>query len=733
MLASVSKQYLGISMKMIKQWLLKLTIASTALLVAACGGGAGGTGSSASTASSSSSSTVPSLTLSVQTTAGVSTHSITAGDTTKVTALFKSAGLPLANALVTFTITSSTLATLSPASGTAITDASGLASIDLSAVAPNPGGAFSVQASAVSGTVTATATDWVMSVGAATVVISSAVHSPVSSAASPVQTGSSVTITANVTSAGNPVSSGVSFTASSACLTQGKAVFTAIGVLNGVFTGSYKNAGCSASPDVVTLSQVGGSASTQLSIYTAGSTLAELRFTSVNPVASSLVIKGGGGYGRVETGSIVFQVLDNVQQPIQGVTVAFGLSSIAGGLKLVSYSGITDQLGNVTATVQSGTVPTPFVVSATTTYAGTTLSASSSVINISVGLPEEKSMSLSSTANNIEGWDYDGITSTITVRLADFWGNKVADGTTVNMITEGGVVGLSTGAACNTSNGACSLDLSSQNFRPANGRVSVTAYTQGPLSFNDLSGVGDFTAAGTTCYHSGDPFIDFDENGAYTASASALIANRTSTNIRSTESIVSGNLGISVPSITNGYNILYSNFAETYVPYTGGAYTPPTFSLACGTVRPLRYISKKAVIVFSGSNVFGASEAVAPTLTWPLNQTVSYNGAVESVGCGTTAFNVRAYDLNFNALPAGTAISVSASSTLGSAKISGTTILSTSGIGGTTHTIEVDGKCDPAVAPLTGYIVPVGRSGYVDVIATTPKGIKSSFRVITVY
>ncbi len=703
------------------------------LTLAACGGGAGGNGASLTTAASATASSVPSLTLSVQTVAGVSTHSITAGDTSKATALFKSAGLPIANALVKFTITSPALATLSPAVGTAITDDSGVASIDLIAVAPNPGGAFSVQASAVSGTVIATASDWVMSVGAATVVISSAVHSPVSSAASLVQTGSSVTITANVTSAGNPVSSGVSFTASSACLTQGKAVFTAIGVLNGVFTGSYKNTGCSSSPDAVTLSQVGGSASTQLSIYTAGSTLAELRFTTVSPIGSSLVIKGGGGYGRVETGAVTFQVLDNVQQPIQGVTVSFDLSSRAGGLKLVSYSGITDQLGNVIATIQSGTVPTPFIVSATTTYAGTTLSASSSVINISVGLPEEKNMSFSSTSNNIEGWDYDGIISTISVRLADFWGNKVADGTTVNMITEGGVVGASTGGACNTANGVCTLDLSSQNFRPANGRVSVTAYTQGPLSFVDNSGVGDFTAAGTTCYHSGDPFIDYDENGAYTASSSALIANRASTNIRTSETIVAGNTGISVPSITNGYNILYSNFAETYVPYAGGAYTPPTYSLACGTVRPLRYISKKGVIVFSGSYALGASEAVASSLTWPLNQIVAYKGAVEAVSCGTTAFNVRVYDLNFNALPAGTSISVAASANLGNVKISGGTILSSSAIGGTTHTIEVEGKCTAAVAPLTGYIVPVGQYGYVEVIATTPKGIKSSFRVTTVY
>jgi hypothetical protein len=722
-------------MKMFKQLLQGFAGILIALNMMSCGNGAGGTGFSIPTTDTTTA--IPTLTLSVLTAASASTHSITAGDTVKATALFETGGAPLANGLVTFSLTSSTLAVLSPATATAITNASGVATIDLTALAPNPGGAFAVQANAVSGSLTAKSNDWVMSVGAANVVIGAAAHTPTSTTLAPVQTGSSVTITANVTSAGNPVSTGVSFTASSPCAAQGKSVITPIGVVNGVFTASYKNNGCSASPDVVTLSQVGGTASTQLNIYTIGSTLAELRFVSVNPTTNSLVIKGGGGYGRVETGSVVFQVLDNVQQPITGVSVIFNLSSRAGGLKLLSSNGVTDQLGNVTATVQSGTVPTPFVVSAQTTYAATTLSANSSVINISVGLPEEKNMSLSTTTSNIEGWDWDGITSVFTVRLADFWGNKVADGTTVNMITEGGAVGLSTGGACNTSNGACDLNFSSQNFRPANGRISLTAYAQGPLSFNDISGVGDFTAAGTTCYHSGDPFIDYDENNAYTATANALIANRSATNINPNETIVLGNGGITVPSIispaSRGYNVLYPNFAESYVPYVGNSYTPPTYGLACGTVRPLRYITKKSVVVISGSTMFGAKESIATTLTWPLNQALPYNGPTEPVNCGKTIIYVRIYDLNFNVLPAKTTISASPSTNLASVTLSGAEILSSASIGGTALAIEVQGNCVAAVAPATGYVFPAITAGYIDVLATTPKGVKSSFRINTMY
>jgi hypothetical protein len=703
-------------MNTIKQRLVQLALVVASVSLVACGGaGAGATGAGGGGSSGTGTTGVATLTLAAVDAAGATTHSIVAGATVKAAALFKGAtGAVVPNALVTFKLTSATLAVLSPLEGTALTDGSGVASIDVSALAPNPGGAFAIQATAVSGTVSATATDWTMNVGAAALVVSGASHAPLSSAALPVQAGSTVTIKANVTSSGNPVTSGVSFTASSACITQGKAEFTAIGVVGGIFTGSYKNKGCLTNPDTVTLSQVGGSASTTLLIYTAASSLAEIRFVAVSPTSSSLVIKGGGGLGRVESGVVTFQLLDNVQQPIQGATVNFSLSSSAGGLKLDAASGVSGVDGKVSATVKSGTVPTPFVVSATTsvTAAGvaTTLAANSSVLNISVGLPEQKNMSMAAVAANIEGLNYDGVTSAVTVRLADFWGNKVADGTTVNMITEGGVIGSSSSGACTTVDGACSLDLSSQSFKPSDGRVSVTAYAEGPISFNDVSGVGDFTAPGTVCYHYGDPFVDMNEDGTRTAALTGL----------------------------NGQ---YPNPSENFIPFAGNTYTPPASSVACGTIRSKTYIFKQAVFTFSGSFVFGASSVPtsskrANMLSWPLDLTkfpLGFYGDVVTVGCGIQRIPVQLFDANFNPMPIDTTFSVKGSTSLGAVALSIDKMPSTNAKGGIGASITLEGKCDAAVAPATGVVIPVGKTGEIVIEAVTPKGNKSQVVIQTVY
>jgi hypothetical protein len=363
-------------------------------------------------------------------------------------------------------------------------------------------------------------------------------------------------------------------------------------------------------------------------------------------------------------------------------------------------------------------VPTPFVVSAATTVtvAGsppTTLTANSSVLNISVGLPEQKNMSLSAVAANIEGLKEDGVTTAVTARLADFWGNKVADGTTVNMITEGGAIGSSTSGACTTVDGACSLNLSSQSFKPSDGRVSVTAYAEGPISFNDVSGVGDFTAPGTVCYHYGDPFVDMNEDGVRTASLSGLYGQ-------------------------------YPNPSENFIPFVGNAYTPPASSVACGTVRAKTYIFKQDTYTFSGSFMLGASlvytsSKKASMLSWPLdpiNSTkfpLGFYGDVVSVGCGIQRVPVQLFDYNFNPMPADTTFSVKGSTSLGAVALSIDKMPSTNAVGGIAASITLEGKCDPAVAPATGVVIPAGRTGEIVIEATTPKGKKSQVVIPTIY
>lgn len=712
--------------KLLSRAVQLVTIALTALTLAACGGGAStgtgtGTGGTGGTGGTTSNTGLATLDLAAYPTATsiTSTHAITAGSTVRVKAVMKNAaGAVVPNALVTFSTTAASLASLSPAAGTVLTDQTGTASIDLIAAAPNPGGAFSIKAAAVAGNSTATAVDWTMSVGVALVTVGSPSHTPATTAATKLQSGSTVTIQANVTSAGNPVNGGVSFTASSPCASQGKAVITPIGLVNGVFTASYKNNGCGSSPDTVTLAQVGGSATTAVDIHVQSSSLAEIRFINAIPSTNSLVIKGGGGYGRVETGSVTFELLDNVLQPIQGAVVNFSLSSTAGGLNLVSPSGVTGVDGRVTATVRSGTSPTPFVVSAKTTYTGggqtVSLSASSTLMNISVGLPEQKNMSMSATAGNIEGLNYDGTTATITLRLADFWGNRVADGTAINMISEGGAIGSSSSGACTTVNGTCSLDLSSQSFKPANGRVTVTAYTEGPLSFNDISGVGDFTAPGTTCYHYGDPFLDYDESGTRSTTANLQSA--------SSKAFTSINPNLNIAVGTSGFlPNLYPNLVESYVPYNGSAYTPPTSGLACGNTRPLRYIQTSQVFTFSGSTVFGARADVAGGLTWPLDGSLfafGYAGQNPSNSCSDGYRYFYVFDENLNPMPAGTTFSAKTSGSVSSATVGSDKLGSTTAVGGSANSVSYKMDATKCAA---------GEGGSISFEATTPKGNKSNF------
>ena len=735
----------------IKSYLLTGLVAVTTLVLTACGGaGAGGTGSGggAGTGGGGATATVATITLVVEASAGVSTHAVSAGQTVRAIAKFTDAtGAGVANAIVKFT-TNTDLTDMSPAAGTAITNSSGVATVDITAKAPNAGGAFSVKASVTSGATALSATDWNMSVGAASIVLGGAGGAvtlvPAPTTATPLPAGSTTNISVPVTSGGAPVTSGVtlSFTSPCASQTPPKATITPIGLVNGVYTASYTNNGCATSPDVVTASQVGGTATTSVSIPVAAAALAEIRFVAVNPSGVSLVVRGGGGYGRVENGTVTFKLVDQSGNPVSGATVSFSLSATAGGTNLLSTSAISDTAGLATATIRSGTVPMPVVVVASTTYLGQSLSAASSVINISVGKPEQKNFTFGFDKLNIEGLNIFGITAKASAYMADFWGNKVADGTTVNMISEGGAIGSASSGACLTMDGACSLTFNSQSFTPANGRISVTAYTEGPMSFDDISGTGltpQPPLNNNVCYHRGDPFIDYDESGTYSDN-NGLKNNTTPTSLQ-------GNLltGNPYPNIT--LSSLYPNSVESFVSYRGLSgvtnYEAPTAGLACGLVRPLRYIFGQSVIVMSGSVIHGFKPT--PTsipLTWPQTNAAWVQNGYNNGGAdprfnnncvASIAFTLLASDVNLNPLPKDTTLEVQvAGMKLGT--ISPDKVGNSNAIGGTAHRIVLTPNDVPTVvAPAPAQPCSANPNGTVIVKATTPLGVISTIVIPVIY
>jgi hypothetical protein len=282
-------------------------------------------------------------------------------------------------------------------------------------------------------------------------------------------------------------------------------------------------------------------------------------------------LRGAGGAGRQESAVVRFRVVDVANNPLGGRRVTFGLTTNVGGIALSSGEAISDAVsGEVQVMVSAGTVATPVRVMATTAGLGEmALTTQSDQLSISVGLPDQDSMSLSVGTFNIEGGDFDGVLTSITARLGDVFNNPVPDGTAVNFITEGGMIGElldpqhPTGR-CLTVNSECSVVMRSQNPRPADGRVTVVAYATGEESFLDANGngradAGEFTNVGEVFRDDdfngrkdpGEMFIDFNGNGVFddptgdpayngTMCASACSALRSAHVWRQTEVTFSG-------------------------------------------------------------------------------------------------------------------------------------------------------------------------------------------------
>lgn len=214
-----------------------------------------------------------------------------------------------------------------------------------------------------------------------------------------------------------------------------------------------------------------------------------------------------------------------------------------GGLSLSQYSGISDKDGYVSTSVNSGSISTSIRIAATVADRPDITALSSELI-ISTGLPDQKSMSMALEKFNPAGWNYNGVTSKVSVLLADAYNNPAPDGTSVYFTTEGGSVK----ANCATTGGACDVTWTSQNPRPPRnsndnsinrilclgitdsellhackaeraGRSTILATAIGNESFKDTNGNGIYdpgidifrTSTGKKCM-SNDPLSSFESS-----------------------------------------------------------------------------------------------------------------------------------------------------------------------------------------------------------------------------
>lgn len=659
-----------------KQTFLRLVTAAAVIVhLAGCGGG-GSTGAGGSTTGGTTGSPTMSLTM-VDVATQAATTTVSIGSSAEVSAIvLDGAKSPVSGALVSFQVADATLATLKPASGTALTDANGLAKVRVEAASLGSAGATTVSASATvdSATTSTTTTSETataklnFSVGAANVALSgmSANLPAGTTSLSPYATTS---ITVNI--GGVPATTVVAINFSSTCAAAGKASITATAnSTNGTATATYADLGCAAT-DTISASVAGTSTTSVLTLPVGAPSAAALQFVSATP--TTIVIKGTGVAGLVESSLVTFKLVDNNNQPIANQSVELSLTTRSGGIVLDSTTSgsvfkQTDASGNVTASVSAGSTPTSvWVIAKYTTAAGIKYSTQSVKLTISTGRPAQDRFSLSIGTFNIEGLYEDGIKTTASVIASDRVGNPVPDGTGISFISSGGQIGTASLGVCTTTKGTCNVEFTSASPRPANGRIAITAYAVGEENFNDANGNNAYDS-GESFTDLGDIFADSNFDGVW-------------------------QLGeLSVAFANNSFACASSMVASAWAPSRAGT---------CDGVWGSAHVRQGSIIVLSGNHL-----NITPGL------------ATGSIGtsCQPVSVDFYAYDENNNPLPAGTKLEVANLPSKGwKASILPSLVPNTAAIGGSRHTVVFTPD-----NPCTGVL-----SFDAKISATTPKGIGS--------
>lgn len=370
---------------------------------------------------------------------------------------------------------------------------------------------------------------------------------------------------------------------------------------NGLVSVTYKanNAqGCGGTTVNITASTT-GAVTVAGNILVLSAPATNLQFVSATPPV--IFLSGSGG----STQSVVkFRVVNSTGAPLQSFDVLLSLSNSPSGISLgmlgntSPVTATTDLTGEVTVPVFSGTVPTSIVVSAAL-LSNPLIQTTSSILTVASGRPAQARSSLAVEKFAVEGFGRDGETVAVTMSLADRQGNPVPDGTSINFITQGGVMIPPT---CTITGGKsqCGVTLRAQAPRPTSGRVAILAYTPGEEDFVDLNG--------NNAYDAGEPFTDLgnafrDDRGTGYFSGATFI-----------------------PRVGN-------------VPCTGGFLGVPN---TCDGVWGAADVRQQAVVVFAtgAANVIGTFQAPIAT------------GTTTAV----VGIDVIVSDLNGNSVPTGSVI-----------------------------------------------------------------------------
>ena len=450
----------------------------------------------------------------------LSSTSISSATPVTVTAtLTDGKGQGVAGEIVTFTVVRGLAKTNI---NTALTDAAGKAVVVLSPSSSSTAGADEVTATATYAGTSLQSTKG-FQIQATNVSITS--FTSALPALTPLSAYGQTTLT--VTIVGAAVGSPVNISVTSSCVSQGKATLSpsAFTATSSTVLLQYKDNGCGAlqSEDKLQASIVGGSGNAALTMLIAPPTATSLAFISASP--EIIYIKGSG---FTESSTLTFELRDGAANVLPNRVVQLSLLTRAGGVTMEGGTAdvlqTTDVAGRVTVRVSSGTLPTPIRVSASyqPPLPASLIATVSSNLSVAVGLPSQLNFSLSQTTRNIEGFNIDGTPNVYSIIASDRSGNPVPAGTSINFVTEGGQIEpikqiqLASGLA------RASASFISASPRPADGRITVVAYTLGEESFIDQNG--------NNSYDLGEPFQDLGNifkdrifDGLYDASVDEYI------------------------------------------------------------------------------------------------------------------------------------------------------------------------------------------------------------------
>jgi 5-hydroxyisourate hydrolase-like protein (transthyretin family) len=534
-----------------------------ALGLQGCGGGGSDKAGACILCDASTSTTTSTSTSGVLTLTASST-TVSSASPAQITAVLKDAkGNPVAGQVVTFTVVRSLAVT---GVSTALTNASGEASTTVTPASSTSKGADEVTASVTYGGKALeqtvgfqfNATDIALSFDAlrGNLPLSAYGQTP-------------LVLNATGASAGSPVS----VTLTSPCVAAGKATISpaTATTTSGSLTVQYLDNGCGASraSDIVQASVPASTSTATLTVPLTSPSVSSLGFVSASPEQIYLKRSGLG-----EVSVVTFVVKDSAGNPLPNQAVSLSLLTGAGGVLMegrdvnaAPVSRTSDAQGRVSVRINSGSVPTPVRVQASLVAGGATVSTVSSNLSVAVGFPSQLNFSLSQQTRNIEGFNIDGTTNTYNIIASDRSGNPVPAGTSINFVAEGGQVVQSAQTQLVSGIARASVNFVSAEPRPADGRVTITAYALGEESFEDLNGNNVYDGdMGEPFQDLGNVFKDRRFNGLYDESEDEFL----SLGINSSSNCVIPlntrlELGVDTPSMPSTCDGEWSGAGKVYV------------------------------------------------------------------------------------------------------------------------------------------------------------------------